>query len=124
MCVLYDRDSDSGTVALQTTESNRATATATADYKPPDEGRFVPVPEGEPRQTRISPLGKTMLPRAAHLLAQSGHSSSVLFSRGNCNGFYPYLVIFGNLSAKRQNTGISPLFARTFLEIAPEGGLG
>jgi hypothetical protein len=41
---------------------------------PPDEGRFVP--EGEPRRAKIAPLGKSVLPRAAHILAQSGYFSS------------------------------------------------
>jgi hypothetical protein len=39
------------------------------------------VPEGKPYRTRILSLGQTLLPGAAHLLAQRGYSNSVPFSR-------------------------------------------
>jgi hypothetical protein len=52
-------------------ESNQA--------KPREKKPFVP--GGEPRRTRIAALGRTMFPHAAHLLAQSGHSSSAPSSR-------------------------------------------
>ena len=55
------------------TESSRA--------KPRDEGRFVP--EGEPRRTKIAPLGQSPVARGAHLLAQGGYFSSPSFSLGN-----------------------------------------
>ena len=85
-------------------ESNRA--------KPPDEGRFVP--EGEPRRIKIAPHGQTMLARAVHLSPESGYFNSVPFS--GSKELYPWSN-FGNPGAIRQNTGISPRFARTALEI-------
>jgi hypothetical protein len=83
-------------------ESNQA--------KPREKAPFVP--EAEPRRTKIAPAGKTTRAPAAPLLARGGNFSE----------YRVLSVFFGNPGAVRQNTGISPRFARTVLDIAPEGG--
>ena len=45
-------------------------------------------------RTRISALGQTTFPRAARLLAQSGYSSSVLFSRNKDSSPRSYASLF------------------------------
>ena len=46
------------------------------------------------------------------------------FSRSTGRGFYPCFLETRALQTTRQNTGISPRFARTVFDIDPEGGRG
>jgi hypothetical protein len=96
------------TVSEVKRESSRA--------KPRELGRFFPARHRA--QIKITPHGETVLPPAVHRFAEPG----IFIRRRSLGLAIPEIV--RDPGAIRQNTGVSPIFSRTVLDIAPEAGLG